>query len=60
MKGAAVFASRDFFVGFFGLGEGKIAREGDDAAEPGVELLDAAEIDVREALGGEFALFDPA
>jgi len=27
MKGAAVFASRDFFVGFFGLGEGEIARE---------------------------------
>jgi len=33
VKGAAVFASRDFFVGFFGLGEGEIAREGDDAAE---------------------------
>ena len=60
VKRTAIFSGGDFCVGLFGLGEGEIAGEGDDAAELGIELLDAAQIDVREALGGEFALFDPA
>jgi len=37
-----------------------IASEGDDAAELGIELLDAAKVNLREALGGELALLDPA
>src|SRR5437762_386166 len=60
LERAAVFSSGDFGVGFFGLRKSKIAREGDDAAEFRIELLDAIEINVREALGREFALLDPA
>ena len=60
VKRAAIFTSGDFCVGLSGLGEREIAGEGDDAAELGIELLDAAQIDLCEALGGEFALFDPA
>jgi len=60
VKRAAVLAGSDFFVGLFRLCEREIARESNDAAELGIELLDAAQVDLREALGGEFALFDPA
>jgi hypothetical protein len=59
VKRAAVFASGDFCVGLLRLGEGEIAREGDDAAKLGIELLDAAKVDLSEALGSEFALLDP-
>jgi len=41
VKRAAVFADGDFRVGFFGLSEREIAREGDDTAELRIELLDA-------------------
>ena len=57
---AAVFSGGDFFVGLFGLGEREIARKRNDAAQLGIELLDAAEVDLREALGSKFALLDPA
>ncbi len=60
MKRAAIFAGGDFRVGFFGLREGEIASEGDDAAELGIKLLDAAEVDFGEAFGSELALLDPA
>src|SRR5947207_4113769 len=55
-----VFARGDFGVGFFRLRESEIAREGDDAAEFRIELLNSIEVDVREALGSELALLDPA
>src|SRR6266852_1352685 len=45
----AVFAGRDFFVGPFGLGEREIACESDDAAELGIELLHAMEVDFGKA-----------
>src|SRR6185437_14585649 len=37
-----------------------IGGEGDDAAERWIEALEAVEIDLREARGGDVALFDPA
>src|SRR6266704_1705071 len=60
VKRPAVLAGGDFFVGPLRLREGEIARESDDAAQLRIELLDAAQVDLREALGGEFALLDPA
>src|ERR1700730_856813 len=36
-----------------------LAGEGDDAAELGIELLDALEINVGETRGGEMALLNP-
>src|SRR2546421_2909877 len=60
VKRSAILAGGDFLVGHFRLSEREIAREGDDATEPGIELFDAPQVDLREALGGEFALLDPA
>src|SRR5260370_37866432 len=37
-----------------------MAREGDDAAELGIELLDTAQVNLGKAFRGEFALLDPA
>ena len=51
VKRTAVFAGGDFFVGLLCLGEREIARERDDAAQLGIELLDALQIDLGEALG---------
>jgi len=55
-----VFAGGDFCVGFFCLRKSEVAREGDDAAEFRIELLDAMDVDVGEALGSKFALLNPA
>ena len=60
VKRATVLSGSDFFVGFFGLGEREIARESNDASELGIELLYAVQVDLREALGSEFVLLDPA
>ena len=43
---AAIFSGGDFLVGLLRLCESEIAGEGDDAAQLGIELLDAVEIDV--------------
>src|SRR5260370_31647275 len=37
-----------------------MAREGDDAAELGIELLDTAQVNLGKAFRGEFAVLDPA
>ena len=60
MKRAAIFSGGEFGVGAFGLREREIMRESDDAAKLRIEFLDAAEINVGEAFGREFALLDPA
>ncbi len=57
---AAVVAGGDFGVGGIGLREGVVAGEGDDAVDPGIEALDAFEVDLGEAGAGEFAGLDPA
>ena len=57
---AAIFSGGDFAVGLFGLREGEVARQGDDAAQLGIEAVDALEINVGEALGSELSRFDPA
>ena len=56
---AAVVAGGDFGVGGFGLGEGVVASEGDDAVQFGVEALDAFEIDVDEMGAFELPGLDP-
>jgi hypothetical protein len=48
---AAVFAGGDFFVGFFGLGEGAVLGEGDDEVEFGVVALEAGEVHLGEGDG---------
>ena len=60
MQRAAILAGGDFLIGFFGLGEREVACERDDAMKLRVELLNALQINVGEALGGELALLDPA
>ena len=60
VKGAAVVPGGDFGVGGFGLREGVVASECDDAVDLGIEALDACEVDLGEAGAGEFAGFDPA
>ncbi len=47
---AAIVAGGDFGVGGFGLREGVVAGEGDDAVDFWIEALDAVEVDVGEAL----------
>src|SRR5205085_10087887 len=51
---------RDLAVRLFGLRERRVAREGDDASQLAVIALDAIEVDLREACGGELARLDPA
>jgi len=60
VKRAAIFSGGDFGIGLFGLRESEFAGDGDDAAEFGIELGDAIQIDVSEALAGELTFFDPA
>ncbi len=60
MERAAVVAGGDLGVGGFGLLEGVVAGEGDDAVDFWIEPLDAFQVDVGEACAGEFAGFDPA
>jgi hypothetical protein len=60
MQWPAVSARGDFRVGFPGLGERELFRQRDDATEPGIELLDPPQVDVRQALGGELLPLDPA
>ena len=55
MERTAIMAGGDLVVGLLGLCERVIVGEGDDAAECGVEALEAVEIDGGEALGGELA-----
>ena len=43
---AAIFAGGDFDVGLFGLRERQVARQRDDAAQLGIEALEALEINV--------------
>ena len=57
---AAILAGGDLQVRLLGLRQGQVAGERDDAAQLGVEALDAVQIDAREALGGELARLDPA
>jgi len=57
---AAVVSGGDFGIGCFGLCEGVVAGEGDDAVDLGIEALDAGEVDLGEAGAGEFAGLDPA
>jgi hypothetical protein len=57
---AAILAGGDLGVGGFRLLERQVAGERDDAAQLGVEALQAVEVDVGEALGGELARLDPA
>src|SRR4030088_2787388 len=44
--GAGVVAGGDLGVGGFGLREGVVAGEGDDAVDLGIEAFDAGEVDV--------------
>jgi hypothetical protein len=60
MQRPAISSRRNVRVGLFGLRERKILRERDDATELRIEPLDAVQIDVRQTLGGEGLLFDPA
>src|SRR6516162_5274249 len=60
MEWASVAAGSDLGVGGACLGEGVVSGEGDDAAELGVEAVDAGEVDLGEAFGGELAGLDPA
>ena len=59
MKGAAVLAGGDLGVSGFGLCEGVVTSESDDAVDLGVELLDAFEIDMDEVGALELAGLDP-
>ena len=56
----AVFTGGNFFVCFVRLSESKVARERDDAAQLGIELLDAFEINAGQPLRGELTLLDPS
>jgi hypothetical protein len=60
VKGSSIMARGDFLIRLPGLGEGEVFGEGDNAAQFGIEALEAVEVDVGEALGGELARFDPA
>ena len=60
MQRPAILAGGDFFVGLLGLLHGKVASQRDHTVQLGIELLQSLQIDVREALGGEFTRFDPA
>jgi hypothetical protein len=55
---AAILSGGDLHVGLFGLRQRQVARERDDAAQLGVEALQAVQIDIGEALGGELARLD--
>ena len=59
VKRSTVLARGDFFVDLLRFGERLIVPERDDRAKLGIKLLDAAQVDFGEALGGEFALLDP-
>ena len=48
---AAIFSGGDFGVGLFGLREGEVSCERDDAAELGIEAFDAFQINLRQAFG---------
>ena len=49
---SAIVSGSDFFIGFFRLCQGKISRQGDDAAQLWIEALNAVEVDLRKASRG--------
>ena len=59
MEWPAVVAGGDFRVGFLGLLERQIASQRYNAVQLEIELLEAIEIDVGQAFGGEPAVLDP-
>jgi hypothetical protein len=56
---AAVVAGGDLAIGLAGLIERDLGRGGDDAAQGGVVVRDAVEIDPGQALGGDLFCGDP-
>src|SRR5258707_15085338 len=60
MQRSAVMSGGDFFVSFLRLRECQVARECDDAVQPGIELLKALQINAGETIRGQLALIDPA
>ena len=60
VKRATILPRRNFRVRLLRLRERHVLRERDDAAELRIELLDPAQVDVRQPLGGERLLLDPA
>ena len=57
---SAIFARGDFLVGLLGLLQREVARQRDDAAQLGIELLQAFQINFGQPLGREFSRLDPA
>ena len=57
---AAIFACCDFRVGLTRLFQRMLAGQGDDAAELWIELFQAVKINLRQALRGDLAAFNPA
>ena len=57
---ATIAAGGDLAIGLLGLLERMVFGERDDAAQRGIEALEAIEIDAGEPLGGELARMDPA
>ena len=60
MKGSPVTARSDLAVGLLSLRKSQISRESNDAAQPGIEMLQAFQIEMRQPLGGDFTPLDPA
>ena len=59
MQRATVLPCRNFRIGLPGPRQRVIARQRDDAAQLGIEFLQTIEINLREPLGCELAIFDP-
>jgi hypothetical protein len=60
MQRPAISSSGDFRVGLLRLRERGVFRERNDGTELRFELLDPAQVDVRQALGRDLLPFDPA
>ena len=57
---ATIFSGGDFCVGLFRLFQREVAGQRDYAVQLGIKPLEAFQINVGEALGGELSGFDPA
>jgi hypothetical protein len=60
MEWTTIVSCGDLHIGLAGLREGKIACQGNYAAELGIEVLKAIQVDVGEPLGAKLSLLDPA